>query len=289
MLLIGVTESFWDREFQSLTNALTSQSQLQQPQHQKPMTQAQSSPRENDELARTAGMLVDSVREEVNPKFKNSQFLGLMRQLRDGEVVVDGNKMVDAGEANSGVDVDVMGKGKGKSRAVHFMDGAEEGGDFGSQQFRPIIQQSPLQGQHQNQVEQEQESEDPNDVYFRQENRDFAEYWTNYHSATAHVAGPSAEARAWADMQREWDRFEATSTGIRPVDAVEGYRLRKGIPTWSRMLLMLGSTMYAPFLLILHYCRRSKIKIKYRKSFPWKQLSNAHQTRPPKSSLRLSN
>jgi peroxin-5 len=178
-------------------------------------------------------MLIDSVQEEVNPKFKKSQFMGLMRQLRDGEVVVDGNKMVDAGEAiervGSGmnVDVDVMGKGKGKGRAVHFMDSAAEGSDLGSQQFRHIFQQSPLQEQHQNQV---QESEDPNDVYFRQENRDFAEYWTNHHSATTHVAGPSTEHRAWADMQTEWDRFEATSTGIRPVDAVDGYRFQEGNP-----------------------------------------------------------
>ncbi|KAI5281244.1 hypothetical protein KEM54_003306 [Ascosphaera aggregata] len=47
---------------------------------------------QNDDLARTAGQLLESVQHETNQKFKESNFLALMRQLRDREVVVDGGE-----------------------------------------------------------------------------------------------------------------------------------------------------------------------------------------------------
>lgn len=48
-----------------------------------------------DGLARTAGELLDKVKHESNPKFQNSNFLSLMRQLRDREVHVEGDKIVN--------------------------------------------------------------------------------------------------------------------------------------------------------------------------------------------------
>lgn len=47
---------------------------------------------ESDELARTAGDLLDRVGHEQNQKFKESNFLALMRQLRDREIVVEGDE-----------------------------------------------------------------------------------------------------------------------------------------------------------------------------------------------------
>jgi hypothetical protein len=52
-----------------------------------------------DALSRTAGQLLDSVRHDQSDKFQNSQFLQLMRQFRDREVVVEGDKLVDVGGA----------------------------------------------------------------------------------------------------------------------------------------------------------------------------------------------
>ena len=49
---------------------------------------------ESDELSRTAGQLLDSLKDEQSPKFQQSSFLGLMRQLRDKEVRIEGDKMV---------------------------------------------------------------------------------------------------------------------------------------------------------------------------------------------------
>lgn len=50
-----------------------------------PMTPDQQS----DDLARTAGQLLNSVKDNDSDKFQNSVFLQLMRQLRDKEVVVE--------------------------------------------------------------------------------------------------------------------------------------------------------------------------------------------------------
>jgi hypothetical protein len=56
-----------------------------------------------DALSRTAGQLLDSVRHDQSDKFQNSQFLQLMRQFRDREVVVEGDKLVDVGGDGGGV------------------------------------------------------------------------------------------------------------------------------------------------------------------------------------------
>lgn len=59
-----------------------------------PMTAAQ----ESDDLARTAGQLLNSVKDNDSDKFQNSVFLQLMRQLRDKEVVVEGDQIKPAHE-----------------------------------------------------------------------------------------------------------------------------------------------------------------------------------------------
>ncbi|KAL9052761.1 MAG: hypothetical protein Q9162_005181 [Coniocarpon cinnabarinum] len=47
------------------------------------------------DLAHTAAVLLHSVSDNQSPKFQNSTFLCFMRQLRDHEVKVDGDKVVD--------------------------------------------------------------------------------------------------------------------------------------------------------------------------------------------------
>ena len=49
---------------------------------------------EADELSRTAGQLIETLKSEQSDKFKQSNFLQLMRQLRDKEVRVEGDQMV---------------------------------------------------------------------------------------------------------------------------------------------------------------------------------------------------
>ena len=55
----------------------------------------QSSKEDDDALAATAQELLEKVEHNQTDKFRNSQFLGLMRRLRDREVKVEGDKMVE--------------------------------------------------------------------------------------------------------------------------------------------------------------------------------------------------
>jgi len=169
-----------------------------------------------DDLAATAGLLVDSLRHETNVKFKQSAFLGLMRQLRDKEMVVDGNDMVAASVAKSTdmtwaneIEGDIKGKGREvypegvhnplapafgvgdtatlgirtRSKSVHFQDTQ-----------RPIVVPSATSS-------------------------DF-EPWEDFEVSSS--KGPqrtgiiAAQTAEWDRLQADWDAFEATSTGFRP-------------------------------------------------------------------------
>ncbi|TGZ85027.1 hypothetical protein EX30DRAFT_337453 [Ascodesmis nigricans] len=56
-----------------------------------------SKEQDGDELARTAGQLLESVKGDSSEKFQKSNFLALMRKLRDHEVVIQGDTMVEVG------------------------------------------------------------------------------------------------------------------------------------------------------------------------------------------------
>ncbi|KAK4907429.1 hypothetical protein LTR49_023532 [Elasticomyces elasticus] len=60
------------------------------------MNQEVQSRAEADALAATAEELLSKVQDNQSDKFRNSQFLSLMRKLRDREVKVQGDKMVDS-------------------------------------------------------------------------------------------------------------------------------------------------------------------------------------------------
>jgi len=63
-----------------------------------------------DALSRTAAMLLDSVKDNQSDKFQNSQFLELMRQLRDKEVRVEGDEIVstDSGGQMKTIEVNAL-------------------------------------------------------------------------------------------------------------------------------------------------------------------------------------
>ena len=60
-----------------------------------PSDSPEPQPEDPDALARTAGQLLESVRSNTSQKFQNSEFLQLMRQFRDREVQVEGDKIVE--------------------------------------------------------------------------------------------------------------------------------------------------------------------------------------------------
>ena len=71
--------------------------QQDDPQNQE---QAQQTYDDADDLAVTAGQLLESVADNRSAKFQNSKFLELMRKLRDKEARVEGDQIVDVNEVS---------------------------------------------------------------------------------------------------------------------------------------------------------------------------------------------
>jgi len=165
---------------------------------------------EGDDLSRTAGMLVENLKHETNPKFQNSQFMSLMKQLRDGEVVVSGNQVIvnDGTKNSSQLD-------KGKGRALDNLSSVED---------RTMTNLPVFQVQHQHDLPSQMKEggdlgkEDANDAYFRQENAEYTKFWQEAEQLPASTLTMNSQEREWDSLQEDWDRFEATSSGIKQID-----------------------------------------------------------------------
>ncbi|KAI9028519.1 hypothetical protein DFJ74DRAFT_617071 [Hyaloraphidium curvatum] len=105
---------------------------------------AQAPSAESDEtraaLARTAGLLISAVQDSANPKFKQSKFMQFMKQLRDGEVAIEGNKVVEAG----GWEAEFARKEGGEAWADEFAGNAGPAG--WAEEFGPKEAAGPLGG-----------------------------------------------------------------------------------------------------------------------------------------------
>ncbi|KAI0630331.1 hypothetical protein C8Q77DRAFT_1280414 [Trametes polyzona] len=206
----------WDQEFRSQELSLNTQNSAATAPAAAERAESTSRAHEADELARTAGVLLDTVQGETNPKFKNSAFMGLMRQLRDGELVVQGNEFVQRDEA-AGAHASADAKGKGRATDVPALTG--------NRMQLPTLQRPASEASEQNMAGAERIAvqEDPNDAYFRQENEDYIA-WQNETMSNADVQQRSKanlQSMEWDNLQRDWDAFEATSTGIRPLSSYQ--------------------------------------------------------------------
>lgn len=76
---------------------------VQERMEEEPEQQEKEQPQRNgdDEMAATAGKLLEKVADNTSEKFQNSQFLELMRKLRDREVRVEEDKIVEVPQQNS--------------------------------------------------------------------------------------------------------------------------------------------------------------------------------------------
>ena len=186
------------------------------------MQQQESYPQpiDADELSRTAGLLVDAVKEENNPKFQNSAFLALMRQFRDKEMVIDGNVVKARSSSMASMDgrpssvlaqdITTLSdlKGKGKASAERGWVDTIQGTARKSVHFRyPEYLVEDLDSEKINDAE---------DKYWRQENEDYQKYWNSPLHAEIFRSAPD-----WDRLQNDWDRFEATATGIKPVSVYQ--------------------------------------------------------------------
>ncbi|KAG5654403.1 hypothetical protein H0H81_003227 [Sphagnurus paluster] len=207
--VIHTAQISWDQEFNTQEMALKAATAPQQDKSQDDSTRQLQ--QDTDELARTAGMLLENIKHEQNPKFQNSQFMGLMRKLRDHDVIVEGNQMVENEGQKSSVDV------KGKGRASDSIP-------WQASTSQPQFGDSVLRTNFADQARQElaeigRVEEDANDAYFRQENVEYQEYWNTAQTAgSSQAQRPNPEVTSWEHLQSDWDHFEATATGIKHVD-----------------------------------------------------------------------
>ncbi|CAE6430679.1 unnamed protein product [Rhizoctonia solani] len=182
-----------------------------EPTHVEPKPHT-SSAEERSELAETARQLLNALQHETRPKFQNSQFMGLMRQLRDGEVVVQDGEMVPASEARPAEPA--LDKGKGKA--------VEGGGTWSTEYSTPSLQRRKSvhfePSSDQAQRTEEDDAFDNADVFYDIYNRE--------HQA-ASLADPQKDE--WAQLQADWDSFEATASGIKPVQP-RTYQFQKNNP-----------------------------------------------------------
>jgi peroxin-5 len=155
--------------------------------------------------------------------------MGLMHQLRAGEVVVDGDAFVPASEARSS-QADVKGKGRAiepsASTTARFLD---DSGPLGLEEENAAITESLRvlsQSQREPQAElsasaqqtHEGESESELDRYLREDNQAYMDYWNSTGMRDRErEAQVDAQEQEWGHLQRDWDRFEATATGVRQV------------------------------------------------------------------------
>ncbi|EJD35295.1 TPR-like protein [Auricularia subglabra TFB-10046 SS5] len=190
----------WEREF---SRALEQTSQQQHPQI------------DADELSRTAGVLLDAVKTDTSEKFAQSEFLGFMRQLRDRELVVDGDRVVErAAQAESA--------GQGATRSPPGVTLTPQSVGVG---LVGIMHENRTGQPH---AQHEQESQ--LDRELAQDNVDFMRYWADARTET--LSRPVQPSAGWVDpltgqwdmLQREWDAFEATAAGVRPVSPAYAFQ-----------------------------------------------------------------
>lgn len=180
--------------------------QTTEPVHAEPNPTSTSTTEERSELAETARQLLNALQHETRPKFQNSQFMGLMRQLRDGEVVVQDGDMISASEARP---AEVSDKGKGKA-----VDGA-------SGWATEFSMASPLQRRksvHFDTADPSSSSQTRTEELGQDDAFDNADVFYDIYNRTrqnAMMHDPHLDE--WAQLQMDWDNFEATASGIKPV------------------------------------------------------------------------
>ncbi|KAF8420964.1 hypothetical protein L210DRAFT_919896 [Boletus edulis BED1] len=203
----------WDKEFQSQESLLNASlpvlsEALPEQEHQQPQQDVRRAV-PADEMARLAAQVIDSVKHEQNPKFQKSEFIQLMRQLRDGEVIVKKDDIVPK-DATATTAVDVKGKG----RAVVMHDDVSSLSTSSSQSHG----HPSYQGSEALNAAYMEQAMDPHEAYFRQENAELTEYWNAHYTGPATRTVPTVqEKNSWHEMQRDWDAFEATTLGVKPV------------------------------------------------------------------------
>lgn len=191
----------WEQEFAAQESWATEFEQQEKP--------AMMANNDNEALARTAAMLLDSVDVESNPKFKNSQFMNLMRKLRDSEVAIEGDKMVET-----------KGKSGSSDWANEFTQhaGSSRSGNMWSSEFAAKAERDWTsefhheQNQHQHPGDWASEfTKNQQPINTEQMQQLFGkgtesnDWVQQYNKNIAHLK--DSQDHEWDAMQKDWERF----------------------------------------------------------------------------------
>ncbi|KAI9262031.1 hypothetical protein BY458DRAFT_439385 [Sporodiniella umbellata] len=162
---------------------------------------------DNDALARTAGMLLDSVDIESNPKFKNSQFMNLMRRLRDSEVKVEGNTMVESKTSGSEdwasqFTQQAGGSQSGNIWSAEFAKKAERGW---TDEFHHEQKQHQFPGDWASEFnKKDMSTEQMQELFGKGTETD--DWVQQYNRNISHLK--ESQDHEWDSMQKDWDKFK---------------------------------------------------------------------------------
>lgn len=183
---------------------------------------------EKDALAKTAGMLLNSIDVESNPKFKRSNFLSFMRQLRDNEVSIEGSKVVPsqagatdsswasefAGGEGAGTwanefSKNIQGAKDGNMWSDEFAKGAERGWveDFTStaSPSTTVANNMPVTDDWATEFTNDPVNAAQMEQAFAK-GTEFQDWVQQYHSNIAHLK--TAQDAEWEGMQKDWEKYK---------------------------------------------------------------------------------
>ncbi|TFY80890.1 hypothetical protein EWM64_g3121 [Hericium alpestre] len=202
----------WDDQFKAILPVVSEST---------PTTEAvaeASRPQDADDLARTAALLINT--------------------LRDREMVVEGNTMVPntqasqsnasgwASDFTSSATVDVKGKGRVINPGVPIVP--VEMGSTSALRHKLSSLQRPAEDATASSETAGVNAMDPNEAYFNQENKEYIDYWNHHHAGSVPAATQQDNMKTeWGALQSDWDAFEATASGIR---SVQNYQFQQGNP-----------------------------------------------------------
>lgn len=197
----------WEQEFTAQETSWATEFE----QQQTPITATN----DNEALARTAAMLLDSVDVEANPKFKNSQFMNLMRKLRDSEVAIEGDKMVET----KGKWASEFEGGQKEGWADQFTQnaGSSRSGNMWSTEFAQKAERGWTDEFH-HEKNQHKQPGDWTSEFSKQSNipqemqqlfgkgTETDDWVQQYNQNISHLK--NAQDHEWDSMQKDWERFK---------------------------------------------------------------------------------
>lgn len=176
---------------------------------------------EMDDMARTAGMLLESIDSEKNQKFKDSSFLNLMKGFRDGEVKVQGNKIVPTGQStDASQELSSVTNVNIKEQTAHILDHKDLAQNW-TEEF--------IENQELDRNETKTTLGELSDNEFEQAFK-FTNWVDEYKDHILNMTKDPKELN-WDELQKDWEQYDVTGKGYRSTNPLyDNYEFSKTNP-----------------------------------------------------------